>query len=155
MMKRSEHKSGRVVLLGISEILAVLITIAVVIGAFIGVASFLSSYMRRANPNTCHVFFSLTDASLTGNTLFLHGVLTSACAENLRIYSVTIYKDNIVQYTSSRAYLPPVLKQDTYELSIYLYGVTNVSPGDTLTVVLKWVSDSGVSGTAVGVQTVS
>ncbi len=136
----------------ISELIALLIVLVIVVGATVAGAMIISSIMQKQAPNSVDLSVGGGSASLEGSALVVK-VIVMPVGDDVRITNVEVYKGStLVTYTLSKMYSPTkLLSGSSYEIIVTLFGVSSVSQGDNLVVVIYWSGlSSGTSGASKG-----
>jgi len=127
----------------ISELIALLIVVAIIIGATVTASLIVSGLMQKQNAVAADLVFSGGGAYLDGTTLVVKATATVVGSSRIVINSVEVYKGTTkISAGSVSAYYPPypLAPGSSYEIIIYFYGIggTSVAKGDRLTVVIYW-----------------
>lgn len=129
----------------VSQLVAVLILIAILFGIFLGVEATVMGVLNRQRPKVTELVFSVTSVKLDGGNLYIRAVATPVGTEGFEITGVKVYKGVVeVKYSSMKMYVGEVLRPGrAYELLIDLYGVSGVQYGDKVLVMVFWKTVSG------------
>jgi hypothetical protein len=130
--------------------MALLIVVVLVVGAAIAVGMIVSSMLQKQKPGSTDLVIEDGSATLLGSALSVKLSLVPVGTEPISISKIEVYKGtSTVSYTSSTVYTANTLYPGSqYEVNVILFGVSGVSSGDTLMVVVYWqgIGSQGVSG---------
>ena len=141
----------------VSEFMALLIAVGVVVATSIVVATIVSGFMSRQVPSAAVLSVSITYAKLRDGNLYIKGVLVPVGKEPLAISRIEVYKgSSTVSFTSAERLAPSTLYPGrTYEFEVVLRAVATASYNDRIVVVVHWATATGQTGASSASATVS
>lgn len=141
----------------VSEFIAVLIIVALTVGAVVALAFIVTSVLQRHSVSGGDLVVSGGEGYLSGSTLILRLGLVNVGTHPISINGVEVYKGSskiTAQMTTTGCSM--VRPETSCDLVVRLYGVSNVIRGDTITVLVLWsdttTNTSGVTRTTITVS---
>jgi len=126
----------------ISELIVLLIIVVIVIGVAVGASLIVSGLMQKQTTRSSDLVVSGGRAYLDRSTLIVRILVTAVGTNPVNINNVEVYKGvQKISATSSYIYRPlfsSLKPGDSWEINMYLYGVSGINIGDTLTVIVYW-----------------